>query len=249
MYLKIQKSLNNTQLWEFSALTDELFLRLMTDALGTGTKILEFTGRSTSVSVDIAQFNLNHDNLDGLRSKNIIAYGNDTDHGPYLVLQEHTSGSVDNRAWIMESDNGKFYINAASDDWSVQTAVMEFNRTGTTVDNIMVAADVLPSGAGIDVGGSASRFDTVYGSTGDFGTVETSGLVDAGGGLVIPTAAAPAGEAGHITYTGDAFIGASGAALSVKGVTGATPRDSAGFIEVKIDTTSYYIPYFDAITG
>lgn len=57
------------------------------------------------------------------------------------------------------------------------------------------------------------------------------------------------GVTSSLTLTNVSSAGSAGATFTVKGVSGATARNSAGFIKIWVGTTAYYVPYFDAITG
>jgi len=57
------------------------------------------------------------------------------------------------------------------------------------------------------------------------------------------------GATGWVTYTGNAFPGATGVAYTVKGTAGTLARDSAGFLKIFVGTDIYYIPYFAAYAG
>lgn len=56
-------------------------------------------------------------------------------------------------------------------------------------------------------------------------------------------------SSGDLGLTSDWFLGAAGAAFSIVGVSGATPRTSTGFLKIFANGTDRYVPFFDNYNG
>lgn len=84
------------------------------------------------------------------------------------------------------------------------------------------------------------------------GTTEV-GRVNGSGDIIATRALQAKGDGGAVastnTFTSTSQMGSSGATFTVKGTTGATARDSAGFIKIFVGVTAYYIPVFSAYSG
>lgn len=227
--------------WHWQADSDYLGLYTRTDSMGAGNIVYRIFRTATavdnirfgtdvlpytSVGYDLGSTTYKWDNVYGA---NLWARKpNSTDHGPYVVWynEDGTSGE---RAWVIEADGDFLALYASSDDLSSGDTCMVFRRTGTTFDDIEVYGDIWPNTSGIDLGKSGYFF-----STGWFWGARIGGY---------------SGQAGYLTYTGQTRTGSAGATYTVKGTSGATARDSAGFFEIYVGTTVYYVPYFAAYNG
>jgi len=84
------------------------------------------------------------------------------------------------------------------------------------------------------------------------GTTEV-GRINGSGDIIATRALQAKGDGGAVastnTFTATSQMGSSGATFTVKGTSGATARDSAGFIKIFVGVTAYYIPVFSAYNG